>query len=648
MGVGQDLLGVQRLEVRAGCLDLLLQRLELALDALALGLGRGLDRSLERLLVGVEAFLGALLRGLGVGLELLDLFLNLGQHALRHIPRHQVALVDHRLLIAVEPDRHGPARLGADAGLDVLRRLLALGRQRVDGFLQLFLEACDLRVDLALQLLGLGLVLLAQLAALGVDVRPQANRALVLIHVEHGEHVLADFLVDVCDDVVREVEDLLEVARRHVEQQAHAARNALEVPDVAHRRGELDVAHALAAHLGAGHLDAALVADDALVAVALVLSAVAFPVPCRTEYALAEKTVALRAERAVVDGFRLRDLAVRPRHDRVGRCQRKLQRVKVLEFQQVLFPYLLLCRVLTKLLTLEADAQIERDLGDVFFTEYDLALVLAQDLDPERKPFQLLDQHAERLRDAGLERVVALDDRLVRLDASDDVVRLDGQDLLQDVSGAVSLERPHLHLAKPLAAELRLAAQRLLGDQAVRPGRPGVDLVLHQVGQLEHVDLADGHRLVELLTGPAVAQPDLAVHRKAGLLELGDDGLHRRSVEYGGRDLDAERAGHPAEVRLEHLAQVHAAGHAPRVEHDVDGRSVRHVRHVLRRHDPGDDALVAVAAGHLVARRDLSLLGDVHPDHLVDARAELVLVVPGEDFHVDHDSALAVRHAQAP
>src|SRR6267143_2124252 len=100
------------------------------------------------------------------------------------------------------------------------------------------------------------------------------------------------------------------------------------------------MAHALAAHLGAGHLDAALVADDALVAVALVLSAVAFPVPRRTEDALAEKTVALRAERAVVDGLRLRDLAVRPRHDRVRRRQRKLQRVKVLEFQQPFFPLL--------------------------------------------------------------------------------------------------------------------------------------------------------------------------------------------------------------------------------------------------------------------------------------------------------------------
>src|SRR5260370_40427822 len=118
--------------------------------------------------------------------------------------------------------------------------------------------------------------------------------------------------------------DLLEVARRHVQEQPHPAGDALEVPDVAHRRGQLDVAHALAAHLRAGHLDAALVADDALVAVSLVLSAVAFPVPRRAEDALAEKTVALRAERAVIDGLRLRDLAVRPRHERLRRRQRAL------------------------------------------------------------------------------------------------------------------------------------------------------------------------------------------------------------------------------------------------------------------------------------------------------------------------------------
>src|SRR5712692_818503 len=145
-------------------------------------------------------------------------------------------------------------------------------------------------------------------------------------------------------------------------------------------------------------------------------------------------------------------------------------------------------RVLAELLTLETDPQVQRNLRDVLFAEHDLALVLAQDLDPERESLQLLDQDPERLRDAGLERVVALDDRLVRLDATDDVVRLDGQDLLHDMGGAIRLECPDLHLAEPLAAELRLATERLLRDQAVRPGRSGMDLVLDQVGELKHVD----------------------------------------------------------------------------------------------------------------------------------------------------------------
>src|SRR6202140_3792838 len=139
--------------------------------------------------------------------------------------------------------------------------------------------------------------------------------------------------------------------------------------------------------------------------------------------------------------------------------------------------------VFPELFALEADAEVQRDLGDVFLTQNNLALVLAQDLDPEREPLQLLDQHAERLRDAGLERVVALDDRLVGLDAADDVVRLDSQDLLQDVRGAVGLERPHLHLAEALASELRLASQRLLGDQAVGASGAGVDLLFHKVSQ---------------------------------------------------------------------------------------------------------------------------------------------------------------------
>src|SRR2546427_2143423 len=307
----------------------------------------------------------------------------------------------------------------------------------------------------------------------------------------------------------------------------------------------------------------------------------------------------------------------------------------------------LLRGILPEFLSFKRDSKVERNLRYVLFTQNNLPLVLAQDLDPERKALQLLHQHSERLRDAGLERVVALDDRLVCLHAADDVVRLDGQDLLQNVGGAVRLERPHLHLSEPLAAELRLATERLLGHEAVGSGRASVDLVLDQVSKLQHVDHPNRDRLVKLLAGPAVTQANLAVRRQACLLQLTDDGGHRRAVEDGRGDLDAQRVRHPTQVGLEDLAQVHAARHAERVQNDVDRCAVRQVRHVLRRHDPGDDALVAVAACHLVPGRDLSLLSDVDPDHLVDAWPELVLVLAGEDLDVDHDSALAVRHAQA-
>ena len=111
------------------------------------------------------------------------------------------------------------------------------------------------------------------------------------------------------------------------------ARRALEVPDVADRAGQLDVAHPLATDLRAGDLDAALVADDALVADPLVLAAVALPVLGRTEDALVEEAVLLRLERPVVDGLGLRDLALRPLPDLVRAGERDADRVEVIDFE---------------------------------------------------------------------------------------------------------------------------------------------------------------------------------------------------------------------------------------------------------------------------------------------------------------------------
>src|SRR5579864_4368603 len=152
-----------------------------------------------------------------------------------------------------------------------------------------------------------------------VDVDPlRLGLDLVLERVEVGRTLLD---VDRGDDRRGEVQHLLELARCDVEQVPDARRDALEEPDVRDGRSEVDVAHALAAHLLPRHLDAAALADDPLVANALVLAAVALPVARRSEDALAEEAVALRLQRAVVDRLRLRDLARRPVADHLARSK---------------------------------------------------------------------------------------------------------------------------------------------------------------------------------------------------------------------------------------------------------------------------------------------------------------------------------------
>src|SRR6185437_7786972 len=126
-----------------------------------------------------------------------------------------------------------------------------------------------------------------------------------------------------------EVQDALDVAQGHVQHQADARRQRLEEPDVRRRAGQLDVAHALAAHLGQGHFGAALLADHAAMLHALVLAAQALVVLHRSKDGGAEQAVTLRLEGAVVDRLRLLHFAVRPRTDQLRRGQRDLDRVKV-------------------------------------------------------------------------------------------------------------------------------------------------------------------------------------------------------------------------------------------------------------------------------------------------------------------------------
>ena len=112
------------------------------------------------------------------------------------------------------------------------------------------------------------------------------------------------------DDVLREIQNPIQVLGRQVQHQPQAAGRSLGEPDVRHRRRQLNMPHPLAPDLRARYLYPAAVAGDAPMPDLLVLAAVALPVLSRTEDLLAEQPVLLRAQRAVVYRFGLHNLPV--------------------------------------------------------------------------------------------------------------------------------------------------------------------------------------------------------------------------------------------------------------------------------------------------------------------------------------------------
>src|ERR1700710_2474379 len=139
-----------------------------------------------------------------------------------------------------------------------------------------------------------------------------------------------------------------------------------------------------------------------------------------------------------------------------------------------------------------------------------LLVGLFDQFDVEAERLQFANKNVERLGNTRLDGSFALDDGFVDLGAAEDVVGLGGEELLQDVGGAVSFKGPDLHLTEALSAELCLTTKWLLGNEGVRSDRACVDLVVDEMRQLEHVDVADGGGLLEWIAEHAIVELRLA------------------------------------------------------------------------------------------------------------------------------------------
>jgi hypothetical protein len=72
---------------------------------------------------------------------------------------------------------------------------------------------------------------------------------------------------------------------------------------MAHRGGEVNMAHPLTAYLGSRYLHPAFIADDAPVTYLLVLAAIALKVLCWAKDALTEKPILLWLQGTIIDSL---------------------------------------------------------------------------------------------------------------------------------------------------------------------------------------------------------------------------------------------------------------------------------------------------------------------------------------------------------
>ena len=283
---------------------------------------------------GVDLF--AQLLGSGFKIEVLQALLNgFGAHAAFEViavavfhltPQVDVAFHVARLQV-LEAVEHGAQTLdllvetNADGGHFTLGAVAQLGACGALGF-AFGLKFSQIGFDLLGTLFDFRVAALLQVGDIVVELVLQTRKILMTL-----------FLIDAGDHVGGEVDDLFQILRSDVQQVAQTGRNTLEEPDVGHRSGKLDMAHALTTNTALGDFHTAAFADDALEAHALVLAAGAFPVAGRSEDLLAEQAVFLRFQGTVVDGFRLLDLTVAPVTDIVGGGQANPQFVKCVDVQ---------------------------------------------------------------------------------------------------------------------------------------------------------------------------------------------------------------------------------------------------------------------------------------------------------------------------
>src|SRR3569833_2928350 len=225
-------------------------------------------------------------------------------------------------------------------------------------------------------------------------------------------------------------------------------------------------------------------------------------------------------------------------------------------------------------------------------------------------------QYIEGFRNTRSRDIITHDNGFIGLGSADDIVGLQGQQLLENVGGAIGFKRPHFHFTKTLTTKLCLTTQRLLSNETVRPDATCVHLIVHHVMELD--DINDTYRslLVKAIARLTIIEVSIAKAGQSGPGDMIGDFLYRSTVEDRRCEFHTQLLTGPAKYSFIDLSKVHTGRYTQRVQYHIHRCSVFQERHIFRPYDLGDDTLVTVTSGHLIPYLQLTLDGQVYLSQL--------------------------------
>ena len=108
---------------------------------------------------------------------------------------------------------------------------------------------------------------------------------------------------------------------------------------------------------------------------------------------------------------------------------------------------------------------------------------------------------------------------------------------------------------------------------------------------------------------------------------------------------------------LQYLSDVHTGRYAEGVQYDIEGTAIRQERHILFGQNTGNDTLITVTACHLIADLNLTLLGNIAVNDLIDTGCQFITGLfmavrtvlaffLGKHFDINNNAVFAMRHTQ--